>query len=409
MVAGVLLFAGGAALAGLSPTMALLILGRALQGLGGGAAIVAVYVLIARAYDQAVRPRAFSVLAAAWVLPGIIGPFVAGWLADQVSWRAVFLLVPLFVLPPALLLRGPLRRHSGGDPEAGGRPGRTRTALLAAAGLALLQDGLLRLGWVGTVEAAAGLVVLVPAVRRLLPVGTLRAARGLPTTILLRGVLAGAFFAAETFIPLGLIEQRGLSTTGAGLILTVASLGWASGSFLQGRAPGDEDRSRLVRWGCAVITVAVLALPLVLLPGMPAWFAAVSWGVGALGMGMSFPSLSVQTLRLSPAGPGGQLFRPAAVRLGRLRGRRRHRRCRPRGRRRGGRCHRGHVRHDLDPRRWAGRDLRGAGRPDAPLTPDPPSRTAVGLPGRAPDAGRGRRPGERMSSAPVRHPMEEPP
>lgn len=313
LLLGVLGFATGAALAGLAPTMPLLVAGRAVQGLGGGAAIVAVYVLMARAYDEAMRPRAFTLLSAAWVLPAIVGPFVAGWLSDQVTWRAVFLLVPLFVLPPVLLLAGPLRRYDGGDPTATGRRGRTRAAVAAAVGLALVQDGLLRLGWLGITAAAVGVAILLPALSVLLPVGSLRLARGLPTTVLMRGLLSGGFFAAEAFVPLALIEQRQVSTTAAGLVLTAGAVGWLAGSVSQSRLPGDRDRSGVVRAGALLGLVAVVTTPLALVPALPAWVAMLSWVVGATGMGLAFPSIGVQTLRLSP--PADQGVNSAALQL----------------------------------------------------------------------------------------------
>lgn len=301
---GIVLFAGGAAACGLAPTMAWLVLGRGVQGLGGGATIVALYVLIARAYDDALRPRAFSALAAAWVLPAVVGPLVAGWLADHVSWRAVFLLVPVLVAPPAAVLWPRLRRYDGGDPAAV-RPGRTRAGLVAALGLLLVQDGALRAGPLGVAEAVAGVALLVPALRPLLPAGSLRLARGLPTTVVMRGVLAAGFFAAETFVPLGLSEVRGVSTTAAGFTLTAATLGWALGSYLQGRLPGDQDRARTVRLGSLLVALGVATLPVVVLAPVPPWIAGVSWFVGAIGMGLSLPSISVQTLRLSPVADQG--------------------------------------------------------------------------------------------------------
>ena len=73
-----------------------LIIGRVLQGLGGGAMIVSGYLLIARAYPEELRPKAFSLLSAAWIVPSIVGPLIAGWLSDSISWRWVFwITVPL--------------------------------------------------------------------------------------------------------------------------------------------------------------------------------------------------------------------------------------------------------------------------------------------------------------------------
>jgi MFS family permease len=306
MVVGGLLFGLGATIAALSPSMVVLVVGRGVQGLGSGALIVAVYVLIARGFDESIRPRAFSLLATAWVVPSLVGPFIAGWLADQFSWRYVFALVPVVVLLPAAALLPHLRAYDGGDPEAGGRPGRTRAAFVSALGLVLVQDGLARLGGVsaapvlGVAEALLGIVILFVSLRRLLPPGALRLARGLPTSVMMRGFMAGGFFAAEVFVPLALISFRGVSTTTAGLVLTAAAFGWLTGSVGQSRLPGDVDRARLVQVGAVLAAVGVLTLPLSMVPSVPFWVASISWYVGSVGMGLSFPSIAVQTLRLSP-------------------------------------------------------------------------------------------------------------
>ena len=99
LLGGIAAFTVGLVVAGLAPTMPVFILGRALQGFGGGAVVVALYVVVGRAYPETQRPQVFALMSAGWVLPSLVGPTVAGALADHVSWRWVFLGVPLFVLP----------------------------------------------------------------------------------------------------------------------------------------------------------------------------------------------------------------------------------------------------------------------------------------------------------------------
>jgi len=93
LFAGQLLMAAGSALAGLAPTFTVLLAGRLIAGLGAGLIVVALYVVIGRAYPDALRPKVFSWLSAAWVLPSMIGPPIAGWLTSTWSWRWVFLIV----------------------------------------------------------------------------------------------------------------------------------------------------------------------------------------------------------------------------------------------------------------------------------------------------------------------------
>lgn len=299
---GLAIFSAGAVAAGLAPGMAPLIVARGLQGLGGGALIVAAYVLIARAYPEDLRPKAFSLMAAAWVVPALIGPLIAGWLAETLTWRLAFLLVPVVLLLPALLLRDVLRQHDGGTGEPGS-PARILRAIVTAGGLSLAMVGLLRPAalppWADALIAVSGLALIVLGVRGLLPSGSLRLSRGLPTTVLMRGILAGAFFGAEAFIPLALVEQRGLSITVAGLTLSVSALGWWIGSYAQSRIPESTDRSSTVRIGALIVVAGLVSLPLCLVPAIPPWVCAVSYFIASLGMGLCFPSIAVQTLRLS--------------------------------------------------------------------------------------------------------------
>jgi MFS family permease len=299
LITGVTVFGVGALLAGAAWTMPVLVLARVTQGLGGGFAIVAIYVVIGRAYPDVLRPKAFALLSAAWVIPAIIGPLVAGFLTDYVSWRAVFWLVIPFVIPPMLVLAPRLHRLGRALSDAPRRHGRVRLAVVAAAGLALLQEGGTRRGWLGLALVVIGLALVVPSLRLLLPRGALRFAPGLPTVVMMRGLLAGTFFAGEAFVPLALQTIRGVSTAQSGLILTVGALAWATGSQVQGRLYGRLPRSRLVQAGAGLVALCLATMPLCLQPGLPFWTSALSWFAGAAGMGMCFGAIGTLTLELS--------------------------------------------------------------------------------------------------------------
>jgi MFS family permease len=114
LLGGVTGFVIGLVLAGSATSMWSFVLARALQGLGAGFVIVALYVLVARCFPDVLRPRAFSAMAAAWVVPSIVGPLLAGWVTDHASWRLVFLGAAPLVLPALLLMLPWLRRIDGG-------------------------------------------------------------------------------------------------------------------------------------------------------------------------------------------------------------------------------------------------------------------------------------------------------
>ena len=91
LLASVAVFAGGLLLAGLAPGIELFVAARFLQGLGAGAMTVALYVVVARIYAPIDHPRIFGAFAAAWVIPSMVGPSVAGVVLEAFGWRWVFL------------------------------------------------------------------------------------------------------------------------------------------------------------------------------------------------------------------------------------------------------------------------------------------------------------------------------
>ena len=86
-VAGLVLFGAGLAVAGLAPSMAVLVAGRVLQGLGAGAVPSVAYATIGRSFPGPLQARMMAVLSTAWVVPGLAGPVVAAEVAHV--WVAV--------------------------------------------------------------------------------------------------------------------------------------------------------------------------------------------------------------------------------------------------------------------------------------------------------------------------------
>ncbi|MFG3494421.1 MFS transporter [Streptomyces sp. NPDC047928] len=304
LATGIASFGAGLVVSGTAGTMVLFILGRAVQGFGGGLVIVALYVVVSRAYEERLRPAIMAAFAASWVIPSVVGPLAAGTVTERLGWRWVFLGIPvLVVFPLALALPAIRRRASGpadpGAPVAAFDRRRLRLAFGISVGAGLLQYAGQELRWLSLAPAAIGAALLVPAALGLLPRGTYRAARGLPSVVLLRGVAAGAFIAAESFVPLMLVTERGLSPTLAGLSLAVGGATWALGSFVQSRPRVEPYRERLMVLGMLLVTLSIAAVPSVLLPAVPVWIVGVAWGFGCLGMGMVIASTSVLLLKLS--------------------------------------------------------------------------------------------------------------
>ncbi len=315
LTAGIGAFAAGLVLSGTAAAMWLFVLGRAVQGLGGGLVIVALYVVVGRAYPDRLRPSIMAAFAASWVIPSVVGPLASGAVTEQLGWRWVFLGIPVLVVLPLGLALPQIRRRASGPvtsnsasasnsatasaPSASFDRRRIRLAFGISLGAGLLQYAAQDPRWWSLVPAVAGVGLLVPAVAGLLPRGTYRAVRGLPSVVLLRGVAAGSFVAAESFVPLMLVTQRGLSPTLAGFSLAAGGGTWALGSWVQARARVEPYRERLMTVGMVLVAAAITTLPGVLIDSVPVWTVAVAWAFGCFGMGLVISSTSVLLLQLS--------------------------------------------------------------------------------------------------------------
>jgi MFS family permease len=306
------LFASGLMVAGAAPTMTVFVAGRFLQGLGAGGITVALYVLVAKVYPATMHPRIFGLFAAAWVVPSMVGPFVAGLVADVFGWRWVFLGVVVLVAVATVLI-GPAIR--GEDRPAESRIGRADlqragAAVVAAVGVVMLSYSGELGGRTPWVVAPVMIAVVAVAVYRLVPRGTFRARRGLPATVLLCAVAGAAFFGTEVYLPLLLSERYGVPPWLSGVTLTTGAVAWASASAVQARLGDRLSHVGAVRWGAALLFAGTVSEALTAALTLPAVLAAVGWMFAGAGMGMMVPRIS--TLVLGWSAPGEQGFNTSA-------------------------------------------------------------------------------------------------
>ncbi|MFC5678064.1 MFS transporter [Aeromicrobium endophyticum] len=307
---GVAVFVIGLLVAGLAPSMPVFLAGRAVQGLGMGFVGVGLYVVIGQTFHEDLRARVFTVVTSAWVLPALVGPFIAGAITDLAGWRWVFLAVPAIAVASLVLIWEALDAIEG-DPEVVVDRRRAGWAVMVAAGVVVVSvAGQRTVSWWPAVVLVATTVTLRHA-SRLLPAGTWRARRGLPVVVITRSLLCAAFLGAETYIPLSLVQHRDLSVTTAGLLLTSAAVLWFSGAWLAAHVPALASKPLRVRLGAVCVTTGVGAGFLTLVPWVPVYVVAVAWGIGGLGMGIAVSTLGV--LMLDHSTPAEQGANSAAM------------------------------------------------------------------------------------------------
>ena len=343
LMAGVVLFAAGLLVGGLAPTMLVLVAGRAVQGFGAGVLQVVVNVAVGRGYSEELRPRMVAATSSAWVLPSLVGPLVAGAVAQSLNWRWVFLgmLAPVAVaawlaLPAVSGLRPPEagndqrgngetaqdRSEENRGEETGETPGAERgeaddsarrrrvvlqPALLVAVGASLFLAGLGVTNGVARVAlVVVGLAMGVPGLVSVLP-GTQFPLRSRLIGALVVGALVNlAFFGAEAFLPLTLTSVHHRSATLAGVVLTSASLTWTLASWLQAHW--------LPRVGARLVTVCGVTMIVIGLCGLvaldsavtPWWISYVAWVLAGGGMGLAYSTLNVEILAASTESRRGE-------------------------------------------------------------------------------------------------------
>ena len=299
LVASLVLFTVGVLTAGLAPSMDVFVAGRVVQGLGTGALIVSLYVVVGVVYPPQLRPSIFASFAAAWVLPSLFGPAIAAFVAETVGWRWVFLGIVGLVAVAAVLIAPVvpgLRATSDNEPAP-----RSRMIWAAVAAVAVVAVELAgsEASTVGVLGAVASIVVVLVSVRALTPTGTLRAGRGLPSVIGTRGMMSAAFFSMQAYIVLVLQVRWDLTPGHAGLVLTVVGVVWAAASQLQARLRRRLSSERAMVIGTAMLLVATALLCLAVLIDLGPVVAGAAFVLAGAGMGLGFTRTSVAMLAAS--------------------------------------------------------------------------------------------------------------
>lgn len=296
----------GLVIAGLAPSMAVLVAGRVLQGVGTGVVLVSTFVLIATVYPVDAQPRMFSLMTSVGVLPSLVGPPVAGIVAEYSSWRLVFLAWVPAVAAVLLLLRvTPLPPHEppGGQNSWGaGNRGALVFAFLVAAGLTIVQfSANISIGY-GLVLLVVSVALIGPALVRLLPPGTMSLRAGLPAVVAYRGLTLAPYSMITAFLPLIFTDVYGRGTAAVGLPLAVATVAWVVSAFAIGRF-GSVNHISVIRFGCVQSMLSMLGIAVLLaVGGGPIWLLSAIYVVNSAVLGAAGPGTAVLLFRSCPEG-----------------------------------------------------------------------------------------------------------
>jgi MFS family permease len=299
-------FACGSLINAVTPDMAGLVIGRAVQGSGGGLLAGLGYAVIRTALPQRLWTRAAGLVSAMWGIGNLLGPALGGGFAQVGWWRGAFFLlvaasVVLAVVAQRALpnVRGSIVKH---------RFPLVSVLVLSAAAAAFSISSVLsaRTAMITGSVAGALLLVLFLAVDRRAGASVLpRIAydrRGpLPWIFLtVAGLSAGGM--ADNFVPLFGQRLAGMAPIVAGFLGAALSMGWTCGQLFSVNLRAHRTRRTAVVIGPAVLTAGLIAYGLLQqqnpsLPVVIGWIVAlVSAGTG---IGIAFPHMSVAAMSIS--------------------------------------------------------------------------------------------------------------
>ncbi|MEU5832842.1 MFS transporter [Streptomyces diacarni] len=239
---GVGCFVVPSVLCAVAPDAGILILARALQGIGAALLTPGSLALIQASYRSADRARAIGTWSALTGVASALGPLLGGWLIDAFSWRWIFLLN----VPIGLVVVAVTARHVP-ESRAPGATGRldVRGAALVTAGLGGVTYALIEgprgesPGWVTALALLAGLAALAGFVHTerhaehpMLPPGVFRAGQFLSAnavTFVVYAALGGVFFLLVVFLQTSL-GYSPLAAGAASLPVTLLMLALSSGA-----------------------------------------------------------------------------------------------------------------------------------------------------------------------------------
>ena len=293
-------FAAGALVGALASSMAVFLVGRLLQGVGGGLLAGMGYALIRVSLPRTLWTRGSAVIATMWGVALVVGPGLGGVLAGAGLWRWAFGVLVVAALAiaaivPSALHRTRARIAPGPFPLGSVLYVGAAAAVLSVAGLA--AD--VRVAGAGLAAAVVLIVLFLRHERRttaaVLPRATFRPGSALPWIYGLSAVLVGVA-GLEAFVPLVGQRVAGLAPIAAGFLGVALGAGWVAGEIVS--ASGRRPRGRVLL-GPALLAAgtAVVAVTLLVFDGPFApWLWAAGLAAGGIGIGTAWPHLAAAAI-----------------------------------------------------------------------------------------------------------------
>ena len=307
-VMAAVLFSIGSVLCGMASGMPVFLLGRAVQGAGGGILLALAYAVARIAFAESLWPRVLTLIAIVWGATTLLGPAVGGVFAEFDAWRRAFGCVIAVALGLALIAQLAFPVSADGS-KLPGLPV-LQLALLAATVLSVSVAGVVAapLAKLGGIVVAIGLIYVIGRIdtksrQRLLPDGALDPRSPLGLAFITMTLFTLPVSSSELFMPLFLQVLHGQSPLISGFLAGTMSMGWTLGSFLF--AGVGRKHSVSVVTGAPILAIVGMVGLVLMVPsgntGSLSQLVAISVCMALVGcsVGMAWPHIMTHVLRIA--------------------------------------------------------------------------------------------------------------
>ncbi len=320
-----LMYAAGSAIAALAPSMEVLLLGRVLQGLGGGGLMALSFIAVGVLFPKRLTARVMAAITTLWGVSSLFGPLIGGLFVEFSTWRYGFWFFTLQALALALWIGVGVRLGEKSPHERGGQRLPVLRLLFLTGGVMLIAYAGIDIEAVRTSALIAGGIVSLAIFlwldgrgedNRLLPRRpfSLTAPASAALTMIL--CFAAATVAIVAYGPLLMISLHGISALSAGYIIAAASFSWTIAAVIVSGAPDRYD-PKFIAAGMLLIAVSVVGYCFAV-PHGPVWLIVIFAIVQGVGFGLAWTFTLRQAASLAPADDKERIAGalPTAQRLG---------------------------------------------------------------------------------------------
>ncbi|MGU3577026.1 MFS transporter [Brucellaceae bacterium C25G] len=297
------IFALGAIINAVSPTMELLIAGRIVQGFGGGLLAGFGYAVIRSALPERHWARGTGAVSAMWGVGTLFGPALGGIFAELELWRwaySALALISLFFALFALRSFNEIHQSTHRSPI----PFASLVPLILATCVISLSS-IVPIGWPTLMTVGAGIILLGlffiierKAASTILPRITYRRGNSLKWVYLTVAALSAGVM-VENFIPLFAQKLAGLNPLMAGLLGAVLSIAWVVAQIFIVSVSSESAKRRAVRFGPVLLTAGLIVYGLLQaenMTDMAVVLSALALAVAGAGIGFAWPLLGVAAM-----------------------------------------------------------------------------------------------------------------